>query len=364
MIYLKGFSTMTKRERVEAAMSFEETDRTPIYDILLNDALIEYVTGIYPPVGEEGLKLKCKTISRVYDMTRAVEVAPRIPGENTTSDGFTMAHGRWLSLGIIKRPFGCEDGAIIWLEEAIRKLRTLYKKEYNYGSVRSNFRERFLTLQRYIGDDTVILNGQSGTGLDTVRHSLGLEIFSYISSDRPDLISEYLELSTELEVMRIHAIADKKLSLCALTFGDIAHKTGLMHSPEWLRIEFIPRLRKLNDAWHEHGIKCLFHSDGNINEFIPDLISAGIDGLNPIETVAGMDLKDLRAKYGQSIFLAGGIDMSYLLAHGTVEENARICKESINVASPGYFIGSTTEVDNTSRLENLLVMLRTAGLDI
>ena len=36
---------MTKIERVLATMDLKETDRTPVYDILLNDSLIEYFTG-------------------------------------------------------------------------------------------------------------------------------------------------------------------------------------------------------------------------------------------------------------------------------------------------------------------------------
>jgi hypothetical protein len=47
-----------------------------------------------------------------------------------------------------------------------------------------------------------------------------------------------------------------------LTYGDIPCRGWLLHSPRWLRTEFFPRLNCLNDACHEHGVKCLFHSDG------------------------------------------------------------------------------------------------------
>lgn len=35
-------ATMTKRERVERTMAFEETDRVPMYDLMRNDAAIAY----------------------------------------------------------------------------------------------------------------------------------------------------------------------------------------------------------------------------------------------------------------------------------------------------------------------------------
>ena len=42
---------MTKRERVEATMAFQETDRGPLYDLLRNDAAF---LGVFSPVPREG----------------------------------------------------------------------------------------------------------------------------------------------------------------------------------------------------------------------------------------------------------------------------------------------------------------------
>ena len=161
---------------------------------------------------------------------------------------------------------------------------------------------------------------------------------------------------TVRNITECHAIADAKLSPAVLTYGDIAHKLRLIHSPRFLRSEFFPRLKRLNDAWHEHGLKCLFHSDGYLMEVMDDLIEAGIDGLNPIETVAGMSLRELREKYGGKLFFAGGIDMSQLLSNGTPDEVREVCRGAIQDAYPGYFMGSTTEADNSCRLKNLLAM--------
>lgn len=353
-----GFSKMTKTERVQATMSLQETDRPPVYDILLNDALIEHFTGKYPPVGEAGLKLKCKTISRMFDMTRMAGFAPDEPGEETDEYGFVSRHGRWLHMGIHHRPFHDERGAVEWLRRYTDKLGV----DINLQEVRKDFIEDFSKQRRYIGDDTVILHRESGTGLDDIRHRLGLELFSYIAADEPELISEYLERSTAREILIIHAIADVRLSPCALTYGDIGYNHGLMHSPAWLRSAFFPRIKELNDAWHEHGIKCLFHSDGNIMSVMDDLMDTGIDGLNPIETLSGMNVGELKRRYGDRIFLTGGIDMSQLLSNGTPEEVLKVCRTTLEEAPVGYFIGSTTEIDESSRLENVLMMLKAAGV--
>lgn len=350
---------MSKRERVEAAMRFQETDRVPVYDLLFNDDVIQYFTGTFPPYGEEGAKLQCQAIGRMLDMTRGAGASPREEGERRDEDGFVHYHYRWTSGGIRERPFSDLRGAMEWLKKANRRLEE-QNKSFDPKSTAAAFLDRFHTLTQYIGDDTVILHGQSGTGLDTVRYLLGLEYFSYISVDAPHLLSEYLELSTDLEVKTIHAIADRRLSPCTLTYGDIAIKGGLMHSPAWLKAEFLPRLQRLNDAWHDHGILCLFHSDGDLMPIMPELLATGIDGLNPIETTAGMEIAEVRRLYGQQVFLAGGIDISTLMSFGTPDEVRRECERAIAEAGPGYFIGSTTELDNGSKLENVLTMLEVA----
>jgi hypothetical protein len=48
--------------------------------------------------------------------------------------------------------------------------------------------------------------------------------------------------------------------------------------------------------------------------------------------------------------------MSQLLSRGTPDEVREVCRDAIRACSPGYFIGSTTELDNSSRLENILAM--------
>jgi hypothetical protein len=296
----------------------------------------------------------------MFDMTRMAGFAPNEPGEDMDEYGFVSLHGRWLSMGLRHRPFHDVRGAVEWLRRYADRLHA----DMDLKKIRRDFLDDFQKQRDYIGDDTVILHRESGTGLDDIRHRLGLELFSYIAEDEPDLISEYLKLSTAREVRIIHAIADARLSPCALTYGDIGYNHGLMHSPAWLRKDFIPRIRELNDAWHDHGVKCLFHSDGNIMAVMDDLVEAGIDGINPIETLSGMNVGELKRRYGDRIFLTGGIDMSQLLSNGTPDEVRAVCAAALTEAPTGYFIGSTTEIDESSRLENVLAMLQAAGVNV
>jgi len=65
-------TAMSRRERVSRAIRGEEVDRIPTYDILVNDAVIEYYSGQQLTV-ENGMKVKAAAIARCLDMTRGIQ---------------------------------------------------------------------------------------------------------------------------------------------------------------------------------------------------------------------------------------------------------------------------------------------------
>ncbi len=355
---------MTKRERVERTMERKEVDRIPIYDILACDSAIEYFSGEKipslskdPQLEEKLLRIVGRGVDKLLDMTRSVGFGPVVEEDTTDTYGFVYhSNPKEKTTWIVKRPFRDEEGAIAFIKRRIRGLEEEIESIKKEGDAyREKYHRDFLKTQSAIGD-TVNLLSQDGTGLDDLNRLLGLELFSYILADEPAWISEFMEVSTARNITVCHIIADKDLSPCVLTYGDIACKKRLLYKPDFLRKEFFPRLKRINDAWHHYGIKCLFHSDGYLMEVMDDLIGTGIDGLNPMEIVAGMDIKEIKEKYGERIFLTGGIDMSQLLSFGTPEEVKEVCRRAINDAYPGYFIGSTTELDNSAKLENIIAM--------
>ena len=62
---------MSKYERVMATFQHQETDRLPLYDLMLSDACIEFFTGRYPPIGPEGGRLQSRTVNAMLDMARS-----------------------------------------------------------------------------------------------------------------------------------------------------------------------------------------------------------------------------------------------------------------------------------------------------
>ena len=101
-------------------------------------------------------------------------------------------------------------------------------------------------------------------------------------------------------------------------------------------------------------------SDGNLWSVLDDLVAAGIDGLNPLEVMAGMTVKRVRQHYPE-LCLTGGIDVSQLLSFGTPDEVRAVCRQTVaDAGGVGYFLGSSTELHWDVRLENAVAMFETA----
>lgn len=349
---------LTKRERALRTIRFEDVDRIAIYDILDNDNGIEYYSGEKPtPIN--GDRVKGKAIGRCFDMTRMPR-GPKAERMNTDEDGYTWQVNRWTSW-IVKHPYRDFEEFIAWARKKVERLNQWQPTAEFVETFHENIRrhQAYFAMGAENRDDIPILTIESPVGPDRIYTRCGLEMFTHLMFNEPALMDEWIEAQNQMEIRRVHAIADPKLLPVVLTHDDIASKNGPFFNPNWIRQYEIPRLKRLVDAWHQHDTYCLFHSDGNLMTILDDLVGTGIDGLNPLETCAGMSISEVRKKHPK-LFLTGGIDVSQLLPNGTPEEVRARCLEAIEEAGgKGYFLGSTTEILPTVPTENIVAMLET-----
>jgi uroporphyrinogen decarboxylase len=119
----------------------------------------------------------------------------------------------------------------------------------------------------------------------------------------------------------------------AFIYGDMAYKNGPFMSPRFYRQFSQPYHQRLFDAFHDRGMPVIFHSDGDIRPVLPDLIAAGVDAINPMETRAGMDVRELAPAYGDQIGFVGNIDVTVLATNdrdqirAEMESKIKVAKE-------------------------------------
>jgi uroporphyrinogen decarboxylase len=185
----------------------------------------------------------------------------------------------------------------------------------------------------------------------------GFDTYAYALADRPAFIERLHAKIAEIQgwvVERALAYACTGLVWHA---DDLAYRTGLMVSPEVLRRYIFPVYRRLNRMCHEQGVLTLFHSDGNVERVIDDIIDAGFDAFNPIEPVA-MDIRALKKRVAGQLALVGNVDLSYTLTRGTPDEVEAEVRGLIRDLAPGggYGLASANSVPEYVPWENFVAM--------
>jgi len=139
---------------------------------------------------------------------------------------------------------------------------------------------------------------------------------------------------------------------------DIAYTSGLMISPRSLRKIFFPWLTRAAEICHSHGRPIIFHSDGKVDEVLPDIIAAGVDALHPIEPKC-MNIEEVKKSFGNQIALIGNVDLGYVLTRGTPHEVRQAVRDLIKRLGPGggYLMSSANSVTNYVPLANYKAML-------
>jgi len=352
---------MSKRERVERTLNLQPVDRVALHDqVSFNPGVIALYTGRRIEGFDYTITDICTVIRKTLDACFP-PVAPRGTKRATDSEGFVVQHDNWTTWRVA-RPFA-EDDVDAARKYVRRATESLRKAKFDAGLARQQFRDRMLKLQALIGD-TVIIDTSSHAGLCACWSRIGLPSFSFLYADESEVISEYLELSVTNEIRRVHAIADPSLSPVILIADDFATKHGPIFSPAFLRTEHFPRVRRLTEAWHAHGLKVLYHSDGNWKSVTPDLVACGVDGFYCLEPAVGMDVVELKRTWPRHAW-AGGVDGVDLLERGTPAqvraEVRRHIVETDALRTGGLFVGSSSEINPPIQPENYRAMVEAVG---
>ncbi|MBN1352856.1 hypothetical protein JXJ21_25935 [candidate division KSB1 bacterium] len=344
-------------ERVRAVINGEIPDRTPLFDLLRNDAVIEYFSGRRLTL-ENAPEVVYKAYEPAVDATRP---QVKLPAEEKTlrlPDGRQQKQYRWTAW---TEPHHYADS------EAYAAAKRAELDTGDPSDWRESDQHRLdAALTRIAGErqklgEIFLFPGIPGPGLMGLYGEVGIKQFSYALADCPGIIPALLEFqSTRAATWYEHLPPDHGIEAGFLG-DDIAFNAGPLFSLVWLRAHYFPHLSRIICAAHAKGIKVLFHSDGNLNPILDDLVQAGIDGLNPIEVLAGMDVGDIHRRFPH-LFLAGGIDVSWLLPLGSPQQVANAVKQAIDAAEGRIMIGSSTELNNEVPLQNYLA-LRKAVLE-
>jgi uroporphyrinogen decarboxylase len=193
----------------------------------------------------------------------------------------------------------------------------------------------------------------------------GLEEALVNLADHPEVVVAALRCITNYYEARLRRACEKCGDLIDLVFiaDDLGGQQGLLLSRRMYRRLLQPFHRQLKDIVHALApqARTVFHTDGAVFDIVPDLIDAGVDVLEAVQTdAAGMDPERLKDAFGRRLAFHGGIPVQSLLPFGAPSEVEAECRRLVAVfgAGGGYIAAPTHAIQAGTPPENVLAMLR------
>ncbi|MFH1071086.1 MAG: uroporphyrinogen decarboxylase family protein, partial [Candidatus Glassbacteria bacterium] len=164
--------------------------------------------------------------------------------------------------------------------------------------------------------------------------------FFIMLAAEPRRVHRFLDLAVERHLANLERfLADVGENIDVIVFGDdMGTQQGPQFSPAMYREFFKPRHAALwNRARELADVKVMLHCCGGVRELLPDLIEAGLDAINPVQTSCrGMEPAGLKRDFGRDLtFWGGGCDTRDVLPSAGPEEIAKHVRSRVRTLSPG-----------------------------
>lgn len=225
------------------------------------------------------------------------------------------------------------------------------KEWYTFREDRIDYEE--LKHQRSLYDKGYLtLIGVPG-GFDEPRQLLGEEALCIACYEEPEMIEDMLDTMADTAVKVMERVGSI-VPIDVLTIHeDMAGKSGPLFGPAQVREFLQPYYQKVWNCARSFGAKLFSQdSDGNMNPVLDAFIDCGLNSIHPCEPNGGMDIVEIRKKYGTAYCLKGGIDKFALRKGPEAIRKELEYRLSGPVRGGGTVFGLDHRIPNGVTLEN------------
>lgn len=192
---------------------------------------------------------------------------------------------------------------------------------------------------------------------------VGMETLYLKMYDEPGFVDALLGHIVDFYAASSCRIFDEAADLMDLFFigNDFGSQTGPLMGVDLFKRYLLPHLQRLIHLGHDYRLLVQLHCCGGYEPLLPCMIEAGLDAVHAVQPCChGMDLRSLKARYGDRIVFNGGIDSQHVLIEGkspaTVREQT-LAVLRIMAPGGGYVAGASHDsILEETPVEHVLAM--------
>lgn len=282
-----------------------------------------------------------------------IDISPRYPEVTLEeTDRYAIRTSPW---GVTMKHFKEEDSTPEFLDykvttpeawEEAKKRMTLSDDRILWDYLKENY-DKWRAEGRWI-------RGVFWFGFD-VTHSwmMGTENVLVAMIEEPEFIEDIFDTYLNHTIALYDRLWDAGYHFDEMFwYDDMGYKGTTFFSPNMYRELLQPYHTRAVKWAHDHGVYAQLHSCGDIMTLLPDIVATGVDALNPLEVKAGMDVFEIKRKYGDRLTLHGGInavkwsDADAILAE--IDEKVPVLKQN-----GGFIFSSDHSIPNAVSLDNM-----------
>jgi uroporphyrinogen decarboxylase len=140
--------------------------------------------------------------------------------------------------------------------------------------------------------------------------------------------------------------------------SDYGYNQGPFISPQMFAEFVTPYLAEVVEGIHRLGVKAILHSDGDLRQILPQLVSTELDGYQSVDPQGHMDIAEVKQAYGDRLILMGNVQASLLqeVDEQRIREFVRYC---MTYGKPGgrYIFSTSNCIFKGMPLESYHIML-------
>ncbi len=338
---MQGLSNV---ERVLKAINRQEPDTVPTFEIDIDQRVVDAIK----------LGLSYEDFCEYLDLDAVCYHEMRTDHYEVMDKAKGIVRDQW---GAIKQYSAVSLCVPVTKEPAIKSRRDLDTYVSPDPDLHTRYKEIEGAVKRFKGHRAVIATVRPfGTVRDSLRGQD--DLFKDIIRD-PDMVDRLNTIASDYYMRYVKNLIDVGVDMIFET-ADWAFTHGPMVSPRHTERFITPALKQIAHYCHSRGIPCLKHTDGNIWAIFDAIVETGVDGIHPIDPLAGMDLGEAKLKYGSKVCLMGNVDCGNLLSWGTREDVRQAVRECISKAGKGggYICMSSNTIHGAVNPENYVEMDR------